>query len=284
MDEARYARQIALFGAEGQRAILGTKVAIIGCGGLGSHVAQQLTYLGVRSFSLVDGDRVDWSNLNRLIGATPDDARQAAPKVQVLQRLILAIAPEAEVHIIPTTVISPSGFEAIRSSGVLFGCVDTDAARLVLTHACLAYRIPYFDLASEIVNGGEEFGGRVSISLDGTSCLMCQGELDQADIRRGFQKPDERMADDRLYGVERKWLDGGGPSVVSVNATVASLAVTEFMVWRVGLRNPKRLFSYYGRAGCIREDVSSPQSDCYFCKSVYGQRESSGLDQYLRGE
>jgi molybdopterin/thiamine biosynthesis adenylyltransferase len=46
MDESRYSRNIALFGEEGQRKIAATAVAVVGLGGLGSHVAQQLAYLG----------------------------------------------------------------------------------------------------------------------------------------------------------------------------------------------------------------------------------------------
>ena len=62
----RFDRQILLFGAAGQEKIAAARVAIVGLGGLGSHVAQQLAYLGVRSLVLVDGDCVTRSNLNRL--------------------------------------------------------------------------------------------------------------------------------------------------------------------------------------------------------------------------
>src|SRR5438132_536319 len=74
MTEDRFHRQELLFGREGQKRVESRGVAIVGAGGLGSHVAQQLAYLGTRHFLLVDADRVRVSNLNRLVGATQDDA------------------------------------------------------------------------------------------------------------------------------------------------------------------------------------------------------------------
>jgi tRNA A37 threonylcarbamoyladenosine dehydratase len=63
--EDRYIRNEGLFGAEGQAKIAGTKVTMAGMGGLGSHVAQQLAYLGVRMFALIDFDIVTESSMNR---------------------------------------------------------------------------------------------------------------------------------------------------------------------------------------------------------------------------
>src|SRR5438128_2649149 len=63
--DGRYSRNEELFGAEGQAKIARTKVTIVGLGGLGSQVGQQLVYLGVRSFALIDFDIVTDSSLNR---------------------------------------------------------------------------------------------------------------------------------------------------------------------------------------------------------------------------
>jgi hypothetical protein len=69
----RYARQEYFFGKDGQRKLEKTRVAIVGVGGIGSHIAQQLAYVGVNDFILLDNDKVDGTNLNRLIGATEKD-------------------------------------------------------------------------------------------------------------------------------------------------------------------------------------------------------------------
>ncbi len=279
MDDQRYDRQLSFFGAAGQHVIRKTRVTIVGCGGLGSHIAQQLSYLGIPTVALVDADRVEWSNLNRLIGAVPADAREHRLKVRVLERTILSVLPDATVQAIPTTACDKRVFDAISRSDVVFGCVDNDAARLVLTHACSVYGVPYFDTASDIVDG--EYGGRVMVSLDGDSCLVCLGELDQTDLRLGFSTAQDLVIDQRIYGVDRRLLAGGGPSVVSINGVVASLAVTEFIVWRTGLRLPKRLIRYHGRECRIGESVDEPFANCYYCKDLYGNRDPHTLDQFL---
>ena len=56
-DIERYDRQVRLFGVDGQHSIASSSVGIVGLGGLGSHVAQQLAHLGVVSYILVDSDQ-----------------------------------------------------------------------------------------------------------------------------------------------------------------------------------------------------------------------------------
>ena len=97
--ETRYDRQELLFGRRGQQKIEALKVGIVGLGGLGSHVAQQLAYLGVSGYALVDGDRVTLSSLNRVVGAVPADAEEGTWKVDAAAGLILSIQPEARVHV-----------------------------------------------------------------------------------------------------------------------------------------------------------------------------------------
>jgi molybdopterin-synthase adenylyltransferase len=82
MSNGRYSRNEALFGVEGQKKIAATKVAIIGLGGLGSHVAQQLAYLGVQHYAPVDFDIVTNSSMNRLIGALDADVTEKTKKVR----------------------------------------------------------------------------------------------------------------------------------------------------------------------------------------------------------
>src|SRR5206468_2674494 len=74
----RYSRQIILeeMGVEGQARLLRSKVLIIGAGGLGSPTALYLAAAGVGTLGIVDGDRVDLTNLHRqILHATPDLGR-----------------------------------------------------------------------------------------------------------------------------------------------------------------------------------------------------------------
>lgn len=268
----RFDRNIKLFGALGQQKVEATRVAIAGVGGLGSHVAQQLAYLGVRNLTVIDSDRVAMSNLNRLIGATPEDAEQQRSKVEVARRMVLGIRPDAAVETMTEPVGSAASDEVLRSADVLFGCLDDDAPRLVLTDVSSRWAIPYIDGASD---AGEDrgflwYGGRIVVSHGGRRCLSCCGELDQRALALAAMSPERRSADQAIYGVDRSLLGAGGPSVVSVNGVVASLAVTEFLALVTGLREPIGRLSYYGHRGIVTAPEECDSSNCYYCSTLFG--------------
>ena len=84
-----------------------------------------------------------------------------------------------------------------------------------------------------------------------------------------------------LYGVDRDLLGRSGPSVVSINGVVASLAATEFVMAVTGLRKPQPLLTYHGRTGKVTANTDAPTPDCYYCKAVRGMREQADLNRYI---
>jgi molybdopterin-synthase adenylyltransferase len=262
----RYSRNEALFGKDGQLRIAGTRVAIVGLGGLGSHVAQQAAHLGVTSYVLVDVDLVTESSLNRLVGAIGEDAINAVPKVEVAKRLISQLHQDADAVGIAARLEADGPCVALKTCDVIFGCVDNDLARLHLTEIASRCRIPYIDLASD--TGGDRddlwYGGRV-VFAHGSGCLSCLGLLDQQEIRTLQMSAAEGEVEGRLYGVRNDALEGTGPAVISVNGVVASLAVTEFMVWRAGIRQPALELTYRGDLGSVRRSTDAPAQSCFYC-------------------
>lgn len=265
--ERRYARHLGLFGAEGQERIGTMCVAVVGLGGLGSHVAQQLAHLGVTRFVLADGDTVSESNLNRHIGAIMSDV--GTPKVDVAARLIEAIQPEARVQRVRENFEAVTAPTAMAMADVVVGCLDDDVSRLELVRYTSAHALPYVDLASDVSPDGE-YGGRIAFAKDGDRCLSCLGELDQHALARAQMTPDQRAADDEIYGVQRDALDGTGPSVVSINGVVASLAVTELMAWRTGLREPIGYLNYRGDRGTVGRRADPERTYCHYCMTLWG--------------
>lgn len=267
----RYSRQEALFGRDGQAKIAATKVVIFGLGGLGSHVAQQLAYLGVMDFALVDFDVVTESSLNRLVGAVEADAVAAVRKVVVARREINAISPKAIVNAIDGRVIDRAAEDAVRRADFLFGCLDRDIHRVELTELASRYARPYFDLATDTsFDEGVVYGGRV-VYCDGSRCLLClPGLLDQRHIAQAGMDAGMRQADRDIYGVERNALAGTGPAVVSLNGVVASAAVTEFMVQLTGLRTARAMLTYRADVGALRPSNDTPSADCIYCRGMWG--------------
>lgn len=262
-DETRTNRNELLFGAEGQAKIAAASVAIVGLGGLGSPVAQQLAYLGTLDYVLIDRNVVSTTSLNRLVGAGPDDVGR--PKIDVAERLIRLTQPDARIRAIDAWIDDEDAKAAVRSSDVVFGCLDEDPPRLALVELTSPGHLPYFDLATDVSLDGTQYGGRVLVSLGGERCLFCMGMLDQRALRRATQTPDQRAEDDRIYGISRDALGAAGPSVVSLNGVVAALAVTEFMVWITGMRDPRRYLVYHAESGIVTRSQDPPAPHCPKC-------------------
>lgn len=268
MDLERFDRQLLLFGLAGQERIADTRITIVGLGGTGSHTAQQLAFLGVRKFGLIDADIATKSSRNRLIGMRPEDVTAKTPKVVIAERMIREIEPDADITIIKDTFLSEAGAAELARVSVIFGCVDRDGARLLLNEFACAYDRPYFDLATDTDKDGDRviFGGRLVVRTRAAACGYCLDVLDREAVRRDLSTPERREEEDAMYGVRRDALGDRGPSVVSLNGTLASIAVTEFMVFMTGVpREPKRLLRYDGVRGIVNEPKDPPRPNCPYC-------------------
>jgi molybdopterin/thiamine biosynthesis adenylyltransferase len=268
MDLERFDRQLLLFGQAGQEKIADTRVTIAGLGGTGSHTAQQLAFLGVRKFGLIDADHATKSSRNRLIGMRPSDVATKTSKVIIAERMIREIEPDADITLVNNTFLSEAGAEELARASVIFGCMDRDGARLLLNEFACAYNRPYLDLATDTDKDGDRviFGGRLMVRTGGDACLYCMDLLDKKAVRRDLTSPERRGEEDAMYGVQRDILGDRGPSVVSLNGTLASIAVTEFMVFVTGVpRPPRRVLRYDGLRGIVNEPKDSPWPDCPYC-------------------
>ena len=83
-----------------------------------------------------------------------------------------------------------------------------------------------------------------------------------------------------LYGMKREHLNGTGPAIVSVNGVIASLAVTEIMVYMTGLRRPHSIMTYLGHLGIVTARKDPAPMDCYY-STVSGTSASASMS--IRG-
>lgn len=283
----RYDRQIRAFGKQAQALVGKLRIVVVGLGGIGSHVAQQLAYLGVCDFVLVDDQVVEETNLNRLIGATRKDIGKA--KVAVADAWIRRIAPRAKTKKIPEDLRSTEALDALKAADLIFGCVDNDGARLILNELSLAYLVPLIDCGVEIeVKDGtvHEAGGRANMVLPGGPCLCCMGQIDIEEVRLALASSEE-VQNARELGYVRGDPEPS-PSVVSLNGLIASTAVTEFLNLVTGLRPPSSFLIYdlLGRGRGRDAQWLAPQKaqktdGCFEC-TLEGTGDQVRLERYLR--
>ena len=284
MTNDRFDRQVRFFGQEGQERFAEARVAVVGVGGLGSHLVQQLAFLGVRAIALIDAKELDLTNRNRLVGAREDDPIPGTRKVDIAERMAKAIDGSIVVDKVFDSLVSKRGFDVLIGADYVFGCLDSEGARLVLTELSAAYAKPYVDVSSDILPGDPvNYGGQVCIAWSGNRCcLYCMNVLDRARAAVDLAGPEERRRQAEIYGIPSDLLDVAGPSVVSINGVVASLAVTEFMLSVAGIREPNRLLTYHGRTGKVTVSTNEPVPDCYYCKRLWGTGDRADVQRYVR--
>lgn len=283
MNDSRFDRQLPLFGKAGQERLRAARVAVIGAGGTGSAVIPQLALLGVGSIVVVDHDDIEESNRNRHFCARHADPIPGTSKVEVACRMVAEYDPDISVESVYGSLLSHDGFAAVRSADYIIGCVDLEGVRLVLTELCAAHAKPYIDVSSGVEPGEPpRYGGRVCCAVGGAGCLVCMGELDMAEAARDLETAAQRKDRQAIYGVQAHLLGARGPSVVSINAVVASLAVTEFMKLCTGLDQPARVIKYDGRLSRVTVSRDAPLADCFYCSGVRGTGATADVERYLR--
>lgn len=254
-------RQVRAFGLEGQRLIHGLRVGIVGLGGTGSLVAQQLAHLGVRDFLLIDPDVVEETNLNRINAAAAADIGRA--KVEVAASYIYQHSPGAAVTKVQGDVIQARTAMLLVDTDLFFGCTDSHGSRAVLQQVSYQYLTPCIDMGTTIVAKDgriHSVTGRVQLLAPDHACFSCGRLLDANEVRRDMMSAFERKSDPYIVGDFEP-----APAVMSINSTTASLAVTMFLAFFAGLPSSGRHLIYNGLIPSVRSVRVTQNERCFVC-------------------
>ncbi len=133
----RYSRHILLneIGVEGQQRLREANVLVIGAGGLGSPAAFYLASAGVGALTLVDGDRVDLTNLQRQILHTTD--RIGMPKSESGRIALAAINPDVRISTVDRRVDAAALDELVSRANLVLDCSDNFETRHAVNSACV---------------------------------------------------------------------------------------------------------------------------------------------------
>ena len=225
----QFDRNIRAFGGEIQQVLSDLHVAVVGCGGTGSAVIEQLVRLGVRHMRLFDPDTLAVSNLTRVYGSFPEDIGK--PKVNVSAAHVDRIAPDAEVITVQAKITLEATAKLLLDADVVFGCTDDNAGRLVLSRIASYLLTPVIDCGVVLSSGcGGQLEGidaRVTVLAPGAACLVCRNRIDLQRAGAEMLPPDEhqRRADEGYAPA----LSGAEPAVVAFTTQVAAAAVGELL-------------------------------------------------------
>jgi molybdopterin-synthase adenylyltransferase len=170
VNSEKYSRQILFtpIGAEGQQKLLLSKVAILGCGALGTAQANALVRAGVGTVRIVDRDFVEESNLQRQMLFDESDAKQSLPKAVAAERKLRQINSEIDVQGIVADVDSSNIEEFIEGFQVVLDATDNFETRYLLNDAAVKLEIPW--VYGAVV---ASYAATMTILPGRTACLAC---------------------------------------------------------------------------------------------------------------
>ncbi|QKJ62740.1 HesA/MoeB/ThiF family protein [Flavobacterium sp. M31R6] len=153
----RYSRQIILpeIGEIGQQKLQDARVLVIGAGGLGCPVLQNLAAAGVGNIGIVDGDVVDETNLHRQLLYTLKDCGNS--KAEIAKKAILELNPEISVTAFSEFFTVQKAAQIVGEYQIIVDCTDAIAVRYLINDVSVAKRIPM------VYASIHKFEGQVSV-------------------------------------------------------------------------------------------------------------------------
>ncbi len=221
-----------------------TIVAVIGLGGGGSQIVQQLAHIGFQKYILCDYDVLEDTNLNRTVGATYNDVQRTSSKISIAVKLIRGIIPNADITKIETPFQQSP--KAIGQADLIFGSLDGIRNRHELEKFARLQRIPYVDIGMDVTmpDGLPVIRGQVIASLPNKPCMWCFE----------FITDEELNKEDAAYGDA-----GHRPQVIWPNGILASTAVHIAMNlltnWTGKADRQTLYYEYDGNKGIVRPHI-----------------------------
>jgi sulfur-carrier protein adenylyltransferase/sulfurtransferase len=164
-----YSRQMALkeVGARGQGKLRASRVLVVGCGGLGVPVISYLAGAGIGRLGLVDGDRLEPSNLHRQTMYALADVGQL--KAELATARVRALNPDVDVQTYAVRFDATNAPEIIAQYDLVIDCTDNFATKFLLNDVCVQKRVPV------IFSSVYQYEGQLQVvrpDRDG-ACLRC---------------------------------------------------------------------------------------------------------------
>lgn len=288
MADPNYDRQTRIFGDRGQTLLGASKIAVVGLGGAGSLIAEYLARLGVGHLVFIDPDRIDLTNLPRVVGARRPDAvpwlrrstrpqwmqllgaRLATPKVKIAARVARQASRDVRITSIARSVIDADVAAVLTDCDHIFLAADSALARRVVNSITHQYLVPNTQVGSKVTVADQRAADIFSVtrmSSPGSGCLQCNGLI-----------PAWRLADEATGEVQRRrqrYVDDDNvhaPSVITLNAVTAARAVDDWLMAVGGLTDPIVSADHWVEYHPLTDDVVEHQPakspDCAHCGPV----------------
>jgi len=226
-------RDVQAFGKGTYRILRRLRIAVVGSSGTGSLVIEQLVRSHAGYLNIVDPDKIEHKNLNRIPHATTKHADHAVAKVLCLAEAARRIGFELDIVPIVGSLHDPKVIRQVSTCDVVFGCMDTVDGRALLNRLATFYILPYFDVGVRLdgdrAGGIDQICGMVHYFQPGRSSFFTRGIFTPADVSAAaLKRSDPEEYNKRLQQKYIKGVEEDRPAVMPVNMIFAGLLVMEF--------------------------------------------------------
>jgi molybdopterin-synthase adenylyltransferase len=169
-EKERYSRQIlfAGIGEAGQERLFAASAVLVGCGAMGTAVANLLVRAGIGALRIIDRDFVEPSNLQRQTLFEESDARESLPKAVAAERRLHAINSRARIEGAVADLTPENARELLSGFPLILDGTDNFETRLLINDAAIALGIPWI-YAAAVASAGVT----MTIFPGETPCLAC---------------------------------------------------------------------------------------------------------------
>ena len=231
----RLRRTYETWGRQTQSDIERLHVAIVGLGSVGCVVAESMARIGVGKLTLVDPDRIEEHNLDRLLFASRADVGRK--KVELARKAVLrsATAHRMRAVALPLSIHNRLAYRMVLDCDVIFSCVDRPVARDVLNFVAIAHLIPVIDggVAIESDLGKDRIFAahwRSHVVSPYHQCLRCNGQYDTSMV---VMELDGSMDDPSYINNLPKGKERSNQNVFPFTTAVAAMEVNMLMRYLV---------------------------------------------------
>jgi molybdopterin/thiamine biosynthesis adenylyltransferase len=168
--EERYTRQVlfAGIGEDGQQRLLTASAVLVGCGALGTALANLLVRAGVGRLRIIDRDFVEPSNLQRQTLFDESDARDSLPKAIAAERRLRAINSEVVIESVVADLNPKNTEQLLTGFDLILDGTDNFETRFLLNDAAVKLGVPWIYAAAV-----GSYGVTMTIRPGMTACLAC---------------------------------------------------------------------------------------------------------------
>ncbi len=168
--DSRYSRQVRFtpWGEQGQERIGASRVAIVGCGALGTVQAELLTRAGIGTLRIIDRDLVELSNLQRQFLFSEADAKDGTPKAVAAARRLAQINSEVTLEPMVADLSPSNAVELFENMDLILDATDNFETRYLINDFSVRENIPWIYGAAVA-----SYGLKLTVIPSVTACLKC---------------------------------------------------------------------------------------------------------------